>query len=132
MVALTHLSGEDTRETRRVKRHAAILEIVEESRANANSVPSFREMAAKVQARTGAEASYITIRADYAALGIVSSWSRQPSPVSGSFDFLLSPSSTSALVGEREPKTCSPTPPLQYLQEKLNTPRKEKGMCERV
>jgi hypothetical protein len=116
MVPLTHLSGEDTRETRRAKRQAAIIEIVEESRSSANGyAPSFREMAAKVQARTGAEASYITIRADYAALGIVSAWSRQPSPVSGSFDFLLSPSPPSALVGEREPKTRSPTAPTSIL-----------------
>jgi hypothetical protein len=109
MVPLTHLSGEDTRETRRVKRHAAITAIVEESNG---FVPSFREMAAKVRERTGVDVSYITVRADYAALGITSAWSRQPSPVSGSFDFLLSPSSLSALVGEREPKTRSPPPPL--------------------
>jgi hypothetical protein len=89
MVPLTHLSGEDTRETRRAKRHAAIIEIVEESRSTANGyVPSFREMAAKLRERTGADASYITVRSDYAALGISSSWSRPPSPVSGSLDFL--------------------------------------------
>lgn len=116
MVPLTHLSGEDTRDTRKFKRHAAITELVAESKANANGyVPSFREMAGKIRDRIGVDVSYITVRSDYSALRITSSWSRQLSPVSGSFDFLLSPSATSALVGEREPKDPLPQPPTSIL-----------------
>jgi hypothetical protein len=134
IIPLTHLSGEDTRETRRAKRWAAIIELVEESRKNVTVTPgtlhdsmvtvpegdgdraasdrrpslqigttpsksashseivsygpSFREMAAKLRDRMGMDVSYVTVRADYAALGISSSWSRQPSPVSGSFAFI--------------------------------------------
>ena len=88
MIPLTHLSGEDTRDTRMDKRQAAIIELIDESRSNANGyVPSFREMAAKLRDRMGIDVSHITVRSDYATLGIESSWSRQLSPISGSLDF---------------------------------------------
>ena len=87
-VARTKISGEDTRETRRIKRRGAILELVDLAQNGASArVPSFREMAAKLREKKGIEVSFITVRSDYAALGIASSWVSPQASVTGSFDF---------------------------------------------
>jgi hypothetical protein len=48
--------------------------------AESGNVPSLREMARLLVVRNGIEASYVTVKSDYAALGIVSHTKLPPKP----------------------------------------------------
>src|ERR1035437_640835 len=66
--AVTKISGEPTQENRIFWRRRSIGAIIQEL----GSVPSLREMAKQLFLRFGLETSYVTVKADYAAMGIVS------------------------------------------------------------
>ena len=95
LIPWTKMSGQDTRDVRMLKRHDAIREIVAEVRAGGGRVPSFRQMAAQLLARTGQEVSHVTVRNDYAVLGIDARCKSAAASVSGVLEF----PATSSLAG---------------------------------